>query len=362
MPISNQNLSKKAIECYLTAYSIDTSYYYAFFNIGNIYFDKRAYDSAIIYFTKKIELSPEDKYSWFNIGLCHKLQSNYHTAIAYYEKSIKIAPEYLRPYKSVEDIYRNKLNDYNKALFYIKKAIELEPDNAENYKYLGINYLKVGQNKNAIEAYLNAYNFDTTYSNAFFKIGNIYFSQQAYDTAIIYFSKGIEIFPNDEYSLYNIGLCYKLLSNYDSAIAHYQRSIEIAPDYLRPYKSMKDIYSDKLQDYESAQFYIKKIVELEPDNAANFEALAYNYLRLNKPEKALENFKKAIEMDPENAWYYYDICCYFAIQEDIKNSLVWFEKSLKKGFYNWEHLETDTDIDFIRNTPEFKELINKYKN
>lgn len=45
-----------------------------------------------------------------------------------------------------------------------------------------------------------------------------------------------------------------------------------------------------------------------------------------------------------------------------EEALKFMEKSLEKGYRRFAHMEVDEDLDNIRNTDEYKALINKYKN
>ncbi|PIK15642.1 DUF4156 domain-containing protein [Halobacteriovorax sp. JY17] len=44
-----------------------------------------------------------------------------------------------------------------------------------------------------------------------------------------------------------------------------------------------------------------------------------------------------------------------------ENAYAFLEKAFKAGWKNWEHLESDKDIEVIRNTDRFKALVSKYR-
>jgi tetratricopeptide (TPR) repeat protein len=79
-------------------------------------------------------------------------------------------------------------------------------------------------------------------------------------------------------------------------------------------------------------------------------------------QKALGLLKKSIDINPDDPGNYYNMVCYYSLQENIDEALIWLEKTLEKGYDNWEHLVEDTDLDNIRNLEKYKVLINKYKN
>jgi clan AA aspartic protease (TIGR02281 family) len=64
----------------------------------------------------------------------------------------------------------------------------------------------------------------------------------------------------------------------------------------------------------------------------------------------------------ESSGTYYDAACLYSKMGMKDEALKFMEKSLEKGYRRFAHMEVDEDLDNIRNTEEYKALINKYKN
>ena len=58
------------------------------------------------------------------------------------------------------------------------------------------------------------------------------------------------------------------------------------------------------------------------------------------------------------SWYHY--ACWKSLNHDMASALESLEKSLSAGFGGYYQIQNDTDLDFIRNSQRFKDLMKKY--
>ena len=54
---------------------------------------------------------------------------------------------------------------------------------------------------------------------------------------------------------------------------------------------------------------------------------------------------------------YYNIACIFARQDRVEDAVVWLKKAIKRGYKNWNVIKTDRDLDTIRGSSYYKDLI-----
>jgi tetratricopeptide (TPR) repeat protein len=102
----------------------------AFTGLGEIAIKKGDFKSARDYFTKALEISPEDEALAYNVGEMYFAHQNVDDAIKYYELAIKIKSNWPQPYYKLGLAYTNK-GDYEKAIANFKKFVELAPDSSE---------------------------------------------------------------------------------------------------------------------------------------------------------------------------------------------------------------------------------------
>jgi clan AA aspartic protease (TIGR02281 family) len=112
---------------------------------------------------------------------------------------------------------------------------------------------------------------------------------------------------------------------------------------------------------ELADADFRKIIEIE-DTPEKYECIHYAYQSLGYNDKAMAAMDSIIARKKESSGTYYDAACLYSKMGMKDEALKFMEKSLEKGYRRFAHMEVDEDLDFIRNTEEYKALINKYKN
>ena len=76
-------------------------------------------------------------------------------------------------------------------------------------------------------------------------------------------------------------------------------------------------------------------------------------------EKAKKVFLGIYESNPNDTWAAYNMACLYSLQKNIETALDWFEKSMGKDI-PFIHIINDPDLDYIKNTPEFKRIMKQY--
>ena len=70
---------------------------------------------------------------------------------------------------------------------------------------------------------------------------------------------------------------------------------------------------------------------------------------------------KVIENDPDNAGNYYDAACLYSRMGETDKALEFLRTAFEKGYRRFAHIEMDDDLGEIKQWPEYKDLILKYK-
>lgn len=123
--------------------------------------------------------------------------------------------------------------------------------------------------------------------------------------------------------VYRLGALYQKKGDLDHAVGFYKRALKNNPKFTPALQNLAIVYSQK------------------GDNRA-----------------ALDVFKQIIELNPDQNDTYYNIACIYAKQHKIDESVVWLKKAIDKGFKDWELLKSDHDMDNMRGTPFYKEILN----
>jgi tetratricopeptide (TPR) repeat protein len=91
-----------------------------------------------------------------------------------------------------------------------------------------------------------------------------------------------------------------------------------------------------IENHDRAIESLQKCLVLEPNNAAVYNELGRNYLKLRKYKEAYDAFEKATQIDPTNRWFWhgmYDVCYQtkdYNQAISLVNKLVGFDMAYKE--------------------------------
>lgn len=222
------------------------------------------------------------------------------------------------------------------AIRELTRAVAGAPGRALYHQRLGLAYLEAGQADRAVATLSTAQKLAPSRTTLFY-LGCAYQTLKLNEVAIGLFNQ-VKSSGSSEAELCEsargyepvaeakIGECYIKQGNYDRAIASLSKTIRAYPSYPHAY------------------FYL---------GVAHWEK--------GDPDRGVEQFFKVIELYPQESAAYYNIACYYSIKGVTDLALVWLEKALKAGFAQFEHMETDSDLDAIRRQPRYAKLVLKYK-
>jgi len=152
--------------------------------------------------------------------------------------------------------------------------------------------------------------------------GNQYFKDKNYSDAMDVYTKVIKLDPKRASAYLMRGGCYYELKNYPQAMNDFNKAIKLDPKYASAYGYRGD---------------------------------CYNMLK-NYPQ-AINDYDKVIGLDPNNAYAYYGKACAYSLMDNQTEACEYLKIAVDKGFNNWDHIKSDRDLDNIRNSPCYKEII-----
>ncbi len=112
--------STKAIKSYQKATKIDETFYQAYYNMAEQYFQVQNYDKAIENYKLAVKYNKKFDYGYYNLGCAYISKNDYNNARKSFEAAIKINPKEPDYYYNLGYTYK-KLNNFKRA----NKAITL---------------------------------------------------------------------------------------------------------------------------------------------------------------------------------------------------------------------------------------------
>jgi tetratricopeptide (TPR) repeat protein len=292
---------------------------------------------------------------------------------------------------------------WHNSLTLFQHTVDVTANNYVANNNLGSALAKRGMTEQAIIHFSEALRLLPGYEKAHFNlagihnnIGNALKMQNKLDEAIRYYSQALSIKPDFEEPHNNLGLALLQRGRLEEAKAHFRKALQIRPGYPDAHKNLK-ITSDVLRKIDTAVSNLKQALVIIPQDPLLPEKIE----RLNKGKRELDNvidrfikalslqpgfdsksfdinnltrvhlikqeydqrlslFEEVIKVQPNSAGAYYHIACIYARQNNTKESLDWLNQAIERGFVNWELLRTDRDLENIRYTSFYKQLVERH--
>ena len=171
-------------------------------NIARIYYNAGRYEEAIEYYTRAIEENPQDAFDYLSRGnIYYHSFNNYTEALNDFNKAIQLDPDLDIAYILRESVYFNT-QDYYSALDDLNSAILLRNSPMESiylYRQRGIIYLfHLDEYKQAINDFRITVALERDNAMNYTNLALAYYYDENYIEAIKYFSKALDINPNEK--------------------------------------------------------------------------------------------------------------------------------------------------------------------
>lgn len=411
----------KALNCITEAIAILPEDKDCYQERAQLYFEMGNYDAADKDYNKLIAMDSGDIHSYMGLGRNEKMRKNFSEAIKHFDYVIKLDNEYSSGYAFRGECYI-ALGKYNEAATDLVKALSINQDRKafhhmqeladsclapivtklkiEEKKspteglwpyYLGIVYEHTNRYSDAAYHYLDAYKLDANpvlayrLSNCLDELGEYdkaleyinfsilsdstdcdYLSLRAsiYDNmglsqkAIQDFDKYISLQPEEFFAYYGRGWIKDHTGDTDGALEDYSTAILLEPNYGYTYLNRGVLY--RLQgktDLAKADF--EKVVAL--DSLKEEQHTPYALYYLGHKQEAID-FMNNLMKKGENKSICYEAACLYSIMNDVSTSIMYLRKSIELGHRDFNHFKRDRDLNNIRQTAEFKELIQEVEN
>ena len=230
---------------------------------------------------------------------------------------------------------------FRQAIEEYEKALSFNPNLLQAYRFLGESYKSMYKpgvenetnkeiERNALEALNKAYEIDPTNKGIIHSLGDMYDKMRNFDEAEKLYLRILEMEPTNMSNYYVVAEFYKRYAGgaeegededngvktpFQKAEEMYLRRIETDPSNSQGYAYIAQFYDDILPipDWDTALFYHKKRIDLDPEDAEAWVAIgvnrwskAYRYKvkltrqqRIDIANESEAALKKAIELDDQ---------------------------------------------------------------
>ena len=255
-------------------------------------------NEAISIYKQAIELKPDNSQLYLGLAKAQTQQGDLNGAIAVYKQAIELKPDNPQLYLDLAKA-QTQQGDLNGAIAAYRKAIELNVKNSfPVHKHLGDALKKQKKLDEALAAYETAKNLEPKHPGIYDCLGVTHYQQGNLEEAVAAYKKAIELAPEHAHSyrqLIQLGYieeafeCLQQILNKEPhhiLIEHFylshksiiprqylENALEILENFARNNSGNIQILLNisivarKLNQFKKAEVYVKKALDLEPENA-----------------------------------------------------------------------------------------------
>ncbi len=234
--------------------------------IGLLFFELKRFDDARERFQAILKAHPEADNVRFYLGAVLEELKEWDAASKNFRKVSKDSSFYKEAMLHVGFIYRNQAKHAEGGLF-VAGLLKNTPDVVEFYDMQA----------------------------SFFE------SQKKYKEAMRALVEGLKRFPKDEKLLYFQGAMSERLGERTKAISIMKSLIEVNPKNAHALNFLGYTFTEMNENLDQAEDYIRRALELRPDDGFIQDSLGWVLFKRGKVEEALTHLEKAASKQPEEA-------------------------------------------------------------
>ncbi len=168
--------------------------------------------------------------NYVNAGDVYMEKKEYDSAERFYRQAILRNPEFAKAHEAMA-VLLTKTGRYDEAKPFYEKAIGLEPDNSLAYNNLGLWYERSGDLESAERLFLKAIDLKPNSSQAHNNLGMVYAKKGENEKAVQEFKNSIALNPGNPRTYTNLGLVLHHLGQPQEARRLWKKALELNPDF-----------------------------------------------------------------------------------------------------------------------------------
>ncbi len=366
--------------------------YVAHNNLGLVLAKQGETEKAIYHYTQALKFKPDFVFAHTNLGAALAAEGRLSEAVEAYEAALKIKPRFAGAHNNLGLLLaaRGKTNE---AIDHYNKALSFEPDFVETHNNLGVLLADQGKTDDAARHYREALRIDPFCAGAYNNLGKLNESQGNTAQAILHYRHALKLAPDFLEPHFNLGVIYakqgrlkqaesafrevlridpeheegrinlKNVENFskkiDESFWNLQKESEHSKDDPLLYRQMGDLFK-RSGELDKAIHSYRKALSIEPTYIEALNHLAITYAMKGEYEKGISFLKRSVTYHPDRSEAYYYLASIYARQKKGDKSISYLKLAVKKGYDNWQQIQSDSNLDNIRHLPEYKMLIKNH--
>ncbi|MEG8947610.1 tetratricopeptide repeat protein [Rosettibacter firmus] len=329
------HLEDSSIAAYEKILSLDSTDINAYFQLAQLYENKRPNQSLSMYKKLIEKIGPEWNVLLNLIDLNERL-GNIEETIQTLEELVNLNPSDLQLQKLLIDAYI-KTKKYDKALAVCEESLVSFPDDIGLLELKGNIFIQQDKWKEAASVYKNIFENKESDFSIKFRIASLFLMASERDSLNLFIAKDLFQKLNQDTTDWQVnaslGEIELKLKNDSIATEYFKKAVQLAEwnsqlwarlggvlfdrkkyselvDYLKdavekfpndfPINLLYALSLSQLNEHQKAITYFERAIRINPDDITSLIAYGYTLNQLKEENKALEILNKALLLDPKN--------------------------------------------------------------
>nr|MBA3949805.1 sulfatase-like hydrolase/transferase [Acidobacteriota bacterium] len=257
---------------------------------------KETPEDTIARFEKVLAEDPNVLDAWIMLGNEYFKRRDYRSALDKYQRALAINPDYDLATVNLAGAYR-AMGDYEAAIVGYERYLSKDPKNAFVIYQLGELYVDMNRLDEAEKTFRRAIALDERVSSAENALGVVAFKRGQLDKAEAHANAALAISPDAKLAHHNLALIAEQRGDFPAAKAAYRQEIERQPDAWKAAFNLARLHEQLRERSEAEQAY-RKALEIHPRFAEGYFYLGKFCLDAGRLDEAAFNAKKGLEIAP----------------------------------------------------------------
>jgi eukaryotic-like serine/threonine-protein kinase len=323
-------------------------------------FDGRHQD-AVPLFEGAVQQDPQNYWAWFGLGLCRDGLAQDAEAVACYSACVALWPQFERAYFN-RGLAFLRQRQYERARHDFDQVIKLKPKLTDAYINRAIAKQGLEKYTDALEDLNAALALGTEHTRVYYMRAKVRDRLKDAEGAKRDRAEALRREPYDEKDWISRGLA-RSANDPPGALADFAKALELNPRSLAALQNKAYVLSRENRNEEAVQV-LDRIVSLYPNYVPSRASRGVLLARLKKTEAAYKDAQDALDQDGNPATAYLVAGVYALTSRDNpadrQEAYRLLSYALRRGF-GFDEIEKDRDLDYIRQQPEFRRLVEAAK-
>jgi len=345
---------------------------------------------------RALELDPQNYETWQMMGRIRYQQREYEQAVRAFEQVLELRPNPVGAYFDLA-LSRQSLGQREEAIKNYRRFLMDVPDNFQANYFLGILHREVGQDDLALELFLKAESIDPTHQELAQELGYLLLDRNDLEEAQ---ERLLRANLDMAVNLANLGVIAKRRGEHIQAEAYFRRALQQEPENPLLWAQLGDVMAETERGLEAMEAY-ERALGYDPQDLDTLYNLGTLYVNEKRPEEAIDLLRRALQIDPQHGAAHYNLALVLDERIDFDEAQAHYLKAIEYGFdsawarlrlaFLWarenepaealKHLEVaferepqryvrlvldellkiNSDLDSLRYSREFNDLLAKYR-